>query len=148
MSNTSIKITSEKLRLDECYEFVTDDSCGGIVAFVGTVRNTTQSKEVTQLDFSTYKPMAIKEMNHIAELELKYRVLLVSGYFYYTYNFRKNYHDQFHHTFLRTYFLCLQLLLTQKVMDQRGAYQTLLKQLFYTYLHNTLSGVTAALEYL
>ena len=71
MSNTSIKITSEKLSLEECYEFVTDDSCGGIVAFVGTVRNNTQSKEVTQLDFSTYKPMAIKEMQHIAEIAIK-----------------------------------------------------------------------------
>ena len=71
MSNTSIKITSEKLRLEECYEFVTDDSCGGIVAFVGTVRNSTQSKEVTQLDFSTYKPMAIKEMQQIAEIAIK-----------------------------------------------------------------------------
>ena len=71
MSNTSIKITSEKLSLEECYEFVTDDSCGGIVAFVGTVRNSTQSKEVTQLDFSTYKPMAIKEMQQIAEIAIK-----------------------------------------------------------------------------
>ena len=71
MSNTSIKITSEKLNLDKCYEFVTDDSCGGIVAFVGTVRDRTQSKEVTQLDFSTYKPMAIKEMQQIAEIAIK-----------------------------------------------------------------------------
>ena len=71
MSNTSIKITSEKLSLEECYEFVTDDSCGGIVAFVGTVRNSTHSKEVTQLDFSTYKPMAIKEMQQIAEIAIK-----------------------------------------------------------------------------
>ncbi|MDB2624906.1 molybdenum cofactor biosynthesis protein MoaE [Flavobacteriaceae bacterium] len=71
MSNTSIKITSEKLSLEECYEFVTDDSCGGIVAFVGTVRDSTQSKDVTQLDFSTYKPMAIKEMQHIAEIAIK-----------------------------------------------------------------------------
>jgi len=71
MSNTSIKITSDKLSLDECYEFVTDDSCGGITVFVGTVRNSTQSKEVTQLDFSTYKPMAIKEMQKIADLCLE-----------------------------------------------------------------------------
>lgn len=71
MSNTSIKITSEKLNLDKCYEFVTDDSCGGIVAFVGTVRNSTQKKEVIQLEFSTYKPMAIKEMQYIAEIALK-----------------------------------------------------------------------------
>ena len=71
MSNTSIKITSEKLNLDKCYEFVTDDSCGGIVAFVGTVRNSTQKKEVIQLEFSTYQTMAIKEMQYIAEVALK-----------------------------------------------------------------------------
>lgn len=71
MSNTSIKITAEKLDLNECYSFVTEDSCGGIAIFVGTVRNSTQNKEVTQLDFSTYKPMAIKEMQKIADLALE-----------------------------------------------------------------------------
>lgn len=70
MKRTSIKITSEKLSLQECYSFVEDDSCGGISVFVGTVRNDTQGKEVTQLDFSTYKPMAIKEMQKIADLAL------------------------------------------------------------------------------
>jgi molybdopterin synthase catalytic subunit len=71
MSNTSIKITSDTLQLEECYNFVMDASCGGIAVFVGTVRNSTQSKEVTQLDFSTYKPMAIKEMQKIANLALE-----------------------------------------------------------------------------
>jgi len=67
MHNTSVKITDQKLDLNECYQFVTDDACGGIAAFVGTVRNSTQNKEVTQLDFSTYKPMALKEMQKIAD---------------------------------------------------------------------------------
>ena len=71
MSKISIKITSEKLNLEECYNFVRDISCGGISAFIGTVRNDTQGKEVTQLDFSTYKPMAIKEMEKIAEITLE-----------------------------------------------------------------------------
>lgn len=71
MRKTSIKITSEKLDLQECYNFVTDDSCGGISAFVGTVRNDTKGKEVQQLDFSTYKPMAIKEMQKIADIALE-----------------------------------------------------------------------------
>ncbi|MCL7762275.1 molybdenum cofactor biosynthesis protein MoaE [Polaribacter sp. Z014] len=71
MRRTSIKITSKKLDLQECYRFVEDDACGGISAFVGTVRNDTQGKEVTQLDFSTYKPMAIKEMQKIADLALE-----------------------------------------------------------------------------
>jgi len=71
MHRTSIKITSEKLDLQECYRFVEDDSCGGISAFVGTVRNDTKGKEVIQLDFSTYKPMAIKEMQKIANITLE-----------------------------------------------------------------------------
>lgn len=71
MMRTFVKITSEKLSLQECYAFVEDESCGGIVTFVGTVRNDTQGKEVKQLDFSTYKPMAIKEMQKIADLALE-----------------------------------------------------------------------------
>jgi molybdopterin synthase catalytic subunit len=71
MCKSSIKITSEELDLQECYDFVTDASCGGISAFIGTVRNDTKGKEVTQLDFSTYRPMAIKEMQKIADLALE-----------------------------------------------------------------------------
>ena len=71
MKRTSIKIKSEKLDLQKCYNFVTDDSCGGVSAFIGTVRNDTKGKEVIQLDFSTYKPMAIKEMQKIADLALE-----------------------------------------------------------------------------
>ena len=71
MERTYIKITSEKLNLQACYNFVEDNACGGIAAFIGTVRNDTQGKEVTQLDFSTYKPMAIKEIQKIAELALE-----------------------------------------------------------------------------
>ena len=71
MCKSSIKITSEELDLQECYDFVTDASCGGVSAFIGTVRNDTKGKEVTQLDFSTYKPMAIKEMQKIADLALE-----------------------------------------------------------------------------
>ena len=68
--NTSIKITSKKLNLQECYDFVQDPSCGGIALFVGTVRNKTQDKTVTLLDFSTYQAMAIKEMQKIADKAL------------------------------------------------------------------------------
>jgi molybdopterin synthase catalytic subunit len=71
MNVTSIKITSKKLNLSDCYNFVTDDACGGIAVFVGTVRNSTKQKQVTQLEFSTYKPMAIKEMEKIAQLCFK-----------------------------------------------------------------------------
>jgi molybdopterin synthase catalytic subunit len=67
MEKTSIKIISKKLNLQECYDFVADDSCGGISAFIGTVRNDTKGKEVEQLEFSAYRSMAIKEMQKIAD---------------------------------------------------------------------------------
>tara|TARA_R110002073_G_scaffold279026_1_gene442852 strand:+ start:91882 stop:92307 length:426 start_codon:yes stop_codon:yes gene_type:complete len=68
--NSSIKITAEKLNLQDCYDFVQDASCGGVALFVGTVRNQTQGKEVTLLDFSTYEAMALKEMQKIATMAL------------------------------------------------------------------------------
>jgi molybdopterin synthase catalytic subunit len=71
MENSSIKITTEALNLQECYAFVQTPSCGGIALFVGTVRNKTKDKMVTLLDFSTYKPMAIKEIQKIATQALE-----------------------------------------------------------------------------
>lgn len=70
MRNSSVLITSEKLDIQDCYNFVQDASCGGIALFVGTVRNSTQKKTVTLLDFSAYEPMALKEMQKIADLAL------------------------------------------------------------------------------
>jgi len=70
-SNISIKLTAQKLSLQQCYDFVEDPTCGGIDVFVGTVRNHTKGKTVKLLDFSAYPPMAIKEMKLIAELALK-----------------------------------------------------------------------------
>jgi molybdopterin synthase catalytic subunit len=40
---------------------------GGIDVFIGTVRNATKGKKVLKLDFEAYEPMAISEMNKIAE---------------------------------------------------------------------------------
>lgn len=79
MSNISIKLTSEKLSLKECYDFVDDPTCGGIDIFIGTVRNHTKGKAVKQLDFSAYGPMAVKEMQLIAEKVIeKFDVLKIA----------------------------------------------------------------------
>lgn len=67
----NIKISAEDLSLKDCYDFVLDDSCGGIAVFVGTVRNSTDNKNVFKLEFSAYEPMAIKEMTKIAFVALK-----------------------------------------------------------------------------
>ncbi len=62
----SIKITTERLNMQVCYDLVNDDSSGGIALFVGTVRNITKDKRVNRLDFSSYESMAEKEMKKIA----------------------------------------------------------------------------------
>ncbi len=67
----SVLLTYEKLNQQKCYDFVQDDSCGGIVTFTGTVRNHTSGKEVKQLEFSAYNPMAVKELTKIAEKAIK-----------------------------------------------------------------------------
>ncbi len=67
MDTKSIKISSDTLSIDEAYQFVLDESCGGNCLFVGTVRNKNKGKTVTHLDFESYEPMAVKEMDKIAD---------------------------------------------------------------------------------
>lgn len=66
LKHSSILITDKKLNIQNCYDFVQEPSCGGIALFVGTVRDATKNKEVVLLDFETYKPMAVKEIQKIA----------------------------------------------------------------------------------
>ena len=61
-----ILLSEKSLSLDDCYNFVVDESCGGICVFVGTVRNHNKGEDVRHLDFESYGPMAIKEMQKIA----------------------------------------------------------------------------------
>lgn len=75
----SVILTQEKIDQQKCFEFVQDDSCGGIVTFVGTVRNHTDGREVKQLEFSAYTSMAVKELTKIAEQALeKYNILKIA----------------------------------------------------------------------
>ena len=66
-ASSSVLISAKQLNLQTCYDFVKDASCGGISLFVGTVRNRTKNKEVTLLDFSAYKSIALSEMQKIAD---------------------------------------------------------------------------------
>jgi molybdopterin synthase catalytic subunit len=67
--NTIIQILLQPEPLSEqaALDFVKTDDTGGIVTFVGTVRNQTKGNQVMKLDFEAYKPMAISEMRKIAE---------------------------------------------------------------------------------
>jgi len=62
-----IQLLDSTLDTQACFDFVASNEAGGIVTFVGTVRNHTKGKQVMQLAFEAYSPMAIKEMHKIAE---------------------------------------------------------------------------------
>ncbi len=62
-----IYVTSDKLDSKACTDNVTYPGAGGIVVFVGTVRDQTKGKTVKHLEFESYEPMAIKEMQKIAD---------------------------------------------------------------------------------
>jgi molybdopterin synthase catalytic subunit len=62
-----IQILEHALSVDACTKRVADDSAGGTTVFIGTVRNQTGGNEVIRLEFEAYVPMAIKEMQKIAD---------------------------------------------------------------------------------
>ena len=62
-----IQILNTPLDPKACEQFVADPGVGGIVAFIGTVRNQTKGKPVVRLEFEAFEPMAISEMRKIAE---------------------------------------------------------------------------------
>lgn len=66
MDNINLKITEDELDESYCRSFVELPECGGIVIFIGTVRNHTREQKVQWLEFESKESMAIKEMTKIA----------------------------------------------------------------------------------
>jgi molybdopterin synthase catalytic subunit len=64
---TQIEISAQPLNIQSCIDWVMSPQSGGIDVFIGTVRDVTRGKTVIQLEFEAYEPMAIKEMQKIAE---------------------------------------------------------------------------------
>ena len=62
-----IKILDTPLNTQSCHDAVEDPAAGGIVVFAGAVRNQTKSRQVVRLAFESYVPMALKEMDKIAD---------------------------------------------------------------------------------
>lgn len=62
-----IHISASPLDTQEVVDLVSSDACGAIDVFIGTVRNQTKGKAVVKLEFEAYEPMAIKEMQKIAD---------------------------------------------------------------------------------
>ena len=62
-----INIYDRSLQVEECCQLAASAATGGTAIFVGTVRNQTKGKSVTHLEFEASVPMAIKEMQKIAQ---------------------------------------------------------------------------------
>lgn len=61
------KITSEVITGAEVREAVESPDAGAVVLFFGTVRNNTDGRPVSCLEYEAYPPMAEKKMSEIAE---------------------------------------------------------------------------------
>lgn len=64
---TDLQISSDPLDILSCIKKATDPACGGLDVFVGTIRNKTQGRKVLRLEYESYIPMALKEMQKIAD---------------------------------------------------------------------------------
>jgi molybdopterin synthase catalytic subunit len=60
-----IKITEKPIDVQKVIEAATALSAGGLNAFIGTVRNTTNNKPVRWLEYESYEGMAIIEIKKI-----------------------------------------------------------------------------------
>ena len=61
------KITSEDIELGDVIRAVEAGDAGAIVHFLGVVRNNTEGREVSYLEYEAYPPMAEKKMEEIAQ---------------------------------------------------------------------------------
>jgi molybdopterin synthase catalytic subunit len=69
--NIQIEISDKPLNIQSCIDWVMTPQSGGIDLFIGTVRDATKSKTVVRLEFEAYEPMALKEMQKIADQAFK-----------------------------------------------------------------------------
>ena len=61
------KITSDEIELGDVIRAVEAGDAGAIVHFLGVVRNNTEGREVSYLEYESYPPMAEKKMAEIAQ---------------------------------------------------------------------------------
>ena len=62
----AIAISEAPLSVDEALALVRDPAYGGVVIFLGTVRDTSRGKRVTHLEYEAYPEMAESKMREIA----------------------------------------------------------------------------------
>jgi len=61
------EVVREPICVEDVVAKVSRPSCGAVVAFIGTVRETSHGERVLYLEYEAYPEMALKEMRRIAE---------------------------------------------------------------------------------
>ncbi|MBI1805945.1 MAG: molybdenum cofactor biosynthesis protein MoaE [Ignavibacteria bacterium] len=62
-----VRIVTEPIDIPMILESLGDPSAGGIDLFVGTTRNHSRGKKVLALEYEAYLPMALNQMQEIAD---------------------------------------------------------------------------------
>ncbi len=62
-----IALTTAPIDLALAYQHLNTGEAGAIDLFLGTVRNNTNNQAITYLDYEAYSPMALREMQKIAD---------------------------------------------------------------------------------
>lgn len=66
-SDNQADLPSRTLSVDDCVEFARDNSCGAIVTFCGTIRESSGDKIVTHLEYKADESKAFKELESICD---------------------------------------------------------------------------------
>lgn len=64
---TWMRLQTEPLDVAEVLRFLQTPAAGGIDLFVGTTRRWTDGRETSRLSYEAYEPMALKEMQELAD---------------------------------------------------------------------------------
>lgn len=67
MSNY-LKLTKDKLDIEEISQLVTESTTGAVSIFVGTTRDHFEGKRVLTLEYEAYEAMAVKKMEDLCQL--------------------------------------------------------------------------------
>lgn len=62
-----IELLYEPLSLERCVESVRRPRSGGIVTFVGSVRDVSDGKDVEYLEYEAYEPMALDKLEQVVQ---------------------------------------------------------------------------------
>ena len=66
-SETWVELVEKAIDVKALLKKVSHPQAGGVVIFLGTVRDNSRSRHVKFLEYEAYKPMALKEMSRVGE---------------------------------------------------------------------------------